>query len=103
MDDKGQVSTYINQRGCDKGLVPDWQDAGVTHAGMGVSGARADVYFSHVYDAKFKSNYVYITHNDYGKYSVGLWKNVGTGGTYLKGAFPLNFGQEGTSTNRYLS
>ena len=30
------VTTYINQRGGDKSMIPSWLDAGVTHAGMGV-------------------------------------------------------------------
>ena len=35
MDDTGKVTTYINQRGEGKGMVPRWLSAGVTHAGMG--------------------------------------------------------------------
>ena len=30
--DKGEVTTWINQRGGQKNMIPDWFDAGVTHA-----------------------------------------------------------------------
>lgn len=36
MDTKGKVTTYINQRGRTKGMIPKWLPAGVTHGGMGV-------------------------------------------------------------------
>jgi hypothetical protein len=46
LDGTGEVTTYINNRGTGKGsLVPDWQRIGVTHAGMGVAGARDRIRF----------------------------------------------------------
>lgn len=35
MDKTGKVTTYINQRGDDKGMIPRWLPAGQTHQGMG--------------------------------------------------------------------
>lgn len=34
LSEKGEVTTYINQRGEGKGMVPRWVDTGVTHPGM---------------------------------------------------------------------
>ena len=34
MDERGKTTTYINQRGDSKTLIPKWLEAGVTHAGM---------------------------------------------------------------------
>lgn len=36
MDEQGKVTTYINQRGDGKGMIPRWLSAGQTHLGMGV-------------------------------------------------------------------
>jgi hypothetical protein len=51
MDEMGRVTTYINQRGEDKGMVPRWVEAGVTHQGMGVDiGAdRSGVTFGRIF------------------------------------------------------
>ena len=35
MDKTGKVTTYINQRGDDKSMIPRWLPAGQTHLGMG--------------------------------------------------------------------
>lgn len=34
LSETGEVTTYINQRGEGKGMVPLWVDTGVTHIGM---------------------------------------------------------------------
>ena len=36
MDKTGKTTTYINQRGEGKGMVPRWLPAGQTHLGVGV-------------------------------------------------------------------
>lgn len=52
MDENGQVTTYINQRGNDKSLKPSWLSAGVTHGGMGTKGrGRQYVFFGRLYDS----------------------------------------------------
>lgn len=37
MDKTGKVTTYINQRGEGKGMVPRWLVAGQAHLGLGVN------------------------------------------------------------------
>ncbi|RYP93433.1 hypothetical protein DL770_000476 [Monosporascus sp. CRB-9-2] len=62
VDETGKTWAYTNNRGCSKGqegvdgLTPLWRaaenmvdGAGPTHAGMGVKGARDDVFFGKVY------------------------------------------------------
>jgi hypothetical protein len=49
LDDTGKVTTYINQRGQTKGLVPFWDSVGVTHGGMGETGARSQIRFARLY------------------------------------------------------
>jgi hypothetical protein len=91
VDDTGKVTTYINNRGTGKGsLVPDWVSAGVTHAGMGVAGARDRVKFGNVY-ASNGADYLYVESVEsasntsvYDNYAH-VWKNTGYGGTTLKG------------------
>ena len=91
VDDTGQVTTYINNRGTGKGsLVPDWVSAGVTHAGIGVAGARDRVKFGNVY-AGNGADYLYVETVDSASNSsvsdsyAHVWKNTGYGGTTLKG------------------
>lgn len=88
LDDEGKVTTYINQRGTGKGsLAPDWRRIGVTHAGMGVKGARDRIKFGQIWQGG-GADYSWIesmenkpTWNHY----THVWKNVGKGGTTLKG------------------
>jgi hypothetical protein len=49
MNDQGAIDTFINNRGFGPGMAPDWQDAGHTHVGMGVDGARANVRFGRLF------------------------------------------------------
>lgn len=49
MNVQGGVDTFINNRGTGYGLAPDWQNAGHTHAGMGVDGAQADIRFGRLF------------------------------------------------------
>lgn len=51
MDENGRVTTWINQRGSDKGMVPRWLEAGVTHLGMGtnIGSDRHQVVFGRIF------------------------------------------------------
>ena len=51
LDDTGKITTYINQRGQGKGLIPNWDSVGVTHGGMGEAGARPQIRFARLYDS----------------------------------------------------
>ncbi|KAF7589874.1 hypothetical protein BBP40_003586 [Aspergillus hancockii] len=89
LDDKGKVTTYINNRGTGKSLVPDWHSAGVTHAGMGTDGAKNRIKFGRVY-AGGGADYTWIEsikqpNSDDWKHYAHVWKNTGHGGTMLKG------------------
>ncbi|KAB8256183.1 hypothetical protein BDV32DRAFT_161282 [Aspergillus pseudonomiae] len=105
LDEEGKVTTYINQRGTGKGsLAPDWRRIGVTHAGMGVKGARDRIKFGQVY-AKGGADYVWIeslqnadTYNHY----TTVWKNIGSGGTTLKGDGDYYCDWRGTGADDYI-
>ncbi|KAK9413786.1 putative SGNH hydrolase-type esterase domain-containing protein [Seiridium unicorne] len=101
LDDTGKTSIYTNNRGCTKGqegvdgLTPLWRAAeNPTHGGMGVEGARDDVFFGKVFGESQSfglygnADYVYLereeTEDGY-LYSFNVWKNVGDGGSKLKG------------------
>lgn len=96
MDDEGKVTTYINNRGTGKNsLMPDWVSVGVTHAGMGVAGAKERIKFGLVYGGSTKgADYVYIESIQTAPSTVGapiynhythVWKNIGSGGRYMRG------------------
>ncbi|KAK4162929.1 hypothetical protein QBC43DRAFT_214155, partial [Cladorrhinum sp. PSN259] len=88
MDDTAKVTTYINQRGQTKGLVPYWDSVGVTHNGMSEAGARAQIRFARVYGSG-RNDYIYVKCltlvNGRCDYEVRAWKNVGSGGVHQKG------------------
>ncbi|GAM34923.1 hypothetical protein TCE0_015r02825 [Talaromyces pinophilus] len=108
LDDTGKVTTYINNRGTGKGsLAPDWVSAGVTHAGMGVAGARDRVKFGNVY-AGNGADYLYVeTVESASNASVSdnyahVWKNTGYGGTTLKGDGDYYCDMRGTDMDDYV-
>ncbi|KAK6068339.1 killer toxin subunits alpha beta [Seiridium cupressi] len=101
LDDTGKTSIYTNNRGCTKGqegvdgLTPLWRAAeNPTHGGMGVEGARDDVFFGKVFRESQSfglygnADYVYLereeTEDGYLS-SFNVWKSVGDGGSKLKG------------------
>ncbi|KAJ5801621.1 uncharacterized protein N7518_003689 [Penicillium psychrosexuale] len=114
MDDEGKVTTYINNRGTGKNsLVPDWVSAGVTHAGMGVEGAKERIKFGLVYGGSTKgADYVYIESVQTSPSTGGaapiynhythVWKNVGSGGRYLKGDGVYYCDMRGTGADDYI-
>jgi hypothetical protein len=91
LDEEGKDTTYINQRGSGKGsLVPEWRRIGITHAGMGDTSARDRIKFGQVYQGR-GADYVWIDSVEDGEsynHHAHVWKNVGKGGTTLKGEIP---------------
>ncbi|KAL4861182.1 SGNH hydrolase-type esterase domain-containing protein [Aspergillus spectabilis] len=113
LDETGQVTTYINNRGTGKGsLVPDWVSAGVTHAGMQVEGAKDRVKFGNVYPGNDNgADYVYIESAQLGpstgadplyNHYLHVWKNTGSGGTKLKGDGVFYCDMRGTGADDYV-
>ncbi|KJK61604.1 GDSL-like Lipase/Acylhydrolase family protein [Aspergillus parasiticus SU-1] len=105
LDEKGKVTTYINSRGTGKSLVPDWREAGVTHAGMGVDGAKNRIKFGRVY-AGGGADYTWIesvkqTNGDW-KHYTHVYKNTGHGGTKLKGDGVYYCDIRGTGADDYV-
>ncbi|OGM49676.1 hypothetical protein ABOM_001781 [Aspergillus bombycis] len=105
LDEEGKVTTYINQRGSGKGsLAPEWRRIGVTHAGMGIKGARDRIKFGQVYPGG-GADYVWIesmknakTYNHY----THVWKNTGRGGTTLKADGDFYCDWRGTGADDYI-
>ncbi|KFX87900.1 hypothetical protein V490_07963 [Pseudogymnoascus sp. VKM F-3557] len=94
MDTKGKVTTYINQRGGNKGMIPKWLPAGVTHVGMGVDigDKREHVTFGRIFGDNGRQDYVHwdIDNCDIlaGGPCLAWWiayENQGSGGKYQKG------------------
>ncbi|KAL4860504.1 SGNH hydrolase-type esterase domain-containing protein [Aspergillus spectabilis] len=86
VNDDGSVDTYINNRGHDKSLRPDWSDVGRTHAGMDEKGARDYIQFARIGHTG-RADYVWQNPVKSGKdmeVELHWWKNEGSGGTMLK-------------------
>ncbi|KAL2821315.1 SGNH hydrolase-type esterase domain-containing protein [Aspergillus cavernicola] len=87
--DDGSVDTYINNRGHDKSLRPDWSNSGRTHAGMGEKGARTFVQFARL-TSSGRADYIWQDpkKNENSEISMAIylhwWRNDGSGGTRLK-------------------
>ncbi|KAM7185430.1 hypothetical protein V8F20_011802 [Naviculisporaceae sp. PSN 640] len=105
LDDTGKVTTYINQRGAEKGMVPFWDEAGVTHGGMGVAGARSQIRFARIYGSG-RADYVYIKcltlNNTRCDYEVDVWRNTGSGGAHQKGDGVFWCDMSGTGNDDYV-
>ncbi|KAK2757692.1 hypothetical protein FQN54_004661 [Arachnomyces sp. PD_36] len=88
VNDDGSVETYINNRGHDKSLVPDWRDAGKTHGGFpDLENNRNYIKFGRM-TATGKADYMwsqYAPGNSEEVYTeIKWWENHGGGGTILK-------------------
>jgi hypothetical protein len=83
--DQGQVNSIINMRGWGAGIKPDWNDVGMTHAGMHVPGIQGNIKFGRIYGSG-RLDYLYLK-NETGWYDVYAFENQGTGGTRRKGKF----------------
>jgi len=127
LDDTGKVTAYINQRGSKKGLIPVWDPAGVTHAGMGETCARSQIRFAKIYgsgradvssaiSSPFRqyfpphtnpsNQYVYVkctrpspNHCDY---QILAWRNTGGGGAHQKGDGARWCDMTGTGNDDYV-
>ncbi|EEY19355.1 conserved hypothetical protein [Verticillium alfalfae VaMs.102] len=92
---QGQTTTWINKRGEKQGMIPYWQDAGVTHPdiGEGIGDARERAKFGRVFNKR-------DGFRDYGVLrrtncdstgicdgTVSIWENTngGNGGRWQKG------------------
>ncbi|KAH7311059.1 putative esterase [Rhexocercosporidium sp. MPI-PUGE-AT-0058] len=92
MTPTGQVDTFINNRGTGQGMVPDWEYVNVTHGGLssfGVTNANSVVKFGRMYGTG-KRDYIWIqavplVGNFASAIQIHVWKNLGSGGTFLKG------------------
>jgi hypothetical protein len=68
--------------------VPDWNDVGTTHGGMGVAGVSGNIKFGRIFGSG-RLDYLYIKEEkDY--YDVYAFENTGTGGTKRKGECSSN-------------
>ena len=87
------VDTYINNRGHDKSLKPDWRDAGRTHGGMHLEGTRPYIFFGRM-TLSGKSDYMWLQYapgNSEETYTkINWWRNYGTGGRVLKAVSTSN-------------
>ncbi|KAG9249745.1 uncharacterized protein F5Z01DRAFT_631089, partial [Emericellopsis atlantica] len=87
MSTTGRVTTWINQRGSGKGMVPSWLKAGndgITHGGMGtdIGDNREHVRFGRLWDGR--PSYIHWEIDD-GHLKFDIWENRGRGGKYQKG------------------
>ena len=83
IDNGGQVTTWINQRGWGAGIVPNWVGAGVTHVGVGDVDAGERIRFARVFGSG-RADYVYMKKNG-SNTDFYVWENQGAGGTLLRG------------------
>ncbi|SPO03558.1 uncharacterized protein DNG_06241 [Cephalotrichum gorgonifer] len=89
VDNTGRITTWINQRGSDKSLVPSWREAGVTHGGMSREVGRDNILFARLYDSG-RPDYILQTpypfwSDDLIVYQLEAWQNLGSGGKHQKG------------------
>jgi hypothetical protein len=83
------VETYINNRGHDKSIKPDWSHIGITHAGMEEEGTRGYIQFARLTHSG-RADYIWqnprLINDQLNTYAVDLhwWRNNGHGGTKLK-------------------
>ncbi|KAL2821004.1 hypothetical protein BDW59DRAFT_164409 [Aspergillus cavernicola] len=89
VNDDGSVDIYINNRGHDKSLRPDWSDRGRTHAGIGEKGARDYIDFPRN-SAGSRADYIWQNPRQIGnsvsrmQVDIRWWRNDGSGGTMLQ-------------------
>ncbi|KAK1518258.1 hypothetical protein CABS01_05792 [Colletotrichum abscissum] len=95
--DKGNVDTYINQRGSGKGIVPDWRKAGVTHPGQAAMGVRGNIKFGRIYGSG-RLDYIYMKEEEEW-FDMIVFENKGSGGTRRKGDGNFYCDMRGTSAD----
>ncbi|SPN96523.1 related to acetylxylan esterase [Cephalotrichum gorgonifer] len=93
MDKEGQVSTYINQRGVSKTLIPSWRDAGVTHLGVheNIGDHREYIQFGRLFGSG-RFDYIHLDRGTCDFAGDGPchikfkpYQNLGKGGRFQKG------------------
>ncbi|KAL2782956.1 SGNH hydrolase-type esterase domain-containing protein [Aspergillus keveii] len=103
VEDDGAVDTYINTRGHDQSLRPDWRHAGITHQGMDTAGVREDIRFARLSNSG-RRDYTYSTYTGLGFTTRLLWwKNEGGGGTELKSDGNFYCDMTGDGFDDYIS
>ncbi|KAF5982347.1 acetylxylan esterase [Fusarium bulbicola] len=98
--DHSQVSTWINNRGSGKGIVPQWRSAGQTHAGQAVSGIQDSIKFGRIYGSN-RLDYIFLK-EEKDHFDVVVWQNQGAGGTKLKADGNYYCDMRGTGSDDYV-
>ncbi|KAK3372649.1 carbohydrate esterase family 3 protein [Podospora didyma] len=101
ISDSGSVETFINNRGWNAGIVPNWRDAGQTHGGQaGTSGLRNKIKFGRIYGSG-RLDYIYLK-EEATYVDVLVWENTGGGGTKLKADGNFYCDMRGTGADDYV-
>ncbi|RYP60768.1 hypothetical protein DL771_010387 [Monosporascus sp. 5C6A] len=102
VDETGRVTTWINQLGSDKSMVPYWRAAGVTHPGMGEDvGGRESIVFGRIYSG-FHTDYLRWDSAGGLLSAITAWQSLGSGGRYQKGDGALWGDMTGTGNYNYV-
>lgn len=84
---QGNIDTWINQRGWEKGIRPSWHNAGTTHPGLGKTINPNNIRFGRIFGSG-RLDYIYIKEED-AHFDAHVWENKGNGGTKRKGIYPV--------------
>ncbi|ROT40793.1 hypothetical protein SODALDRAFT_105063 [Sodiomyces alkalinus F11] len=107
MDEHGRVTTWINQRGSDKGMIPRWLDAGVTHQGMGTNIGidRHQIAFGRIFGDNGRADYIHYWESctlSYCSRRFVPYENLGSGGKFQKGDGIYWGDMTGTGVDDYI-
>ncbi|KAH9211550.1 hypothetical protein DL95DRAFT_427087 [Leptodontidium sp. 2 PMI_412] len=104
------VDTFINNRGTGQGMIPDWEYVNVTHGGLssfGVTNANSVVKFGRMYGTR-RRDYIWVQvvpiigNNLALTIQIHVWKNLGSGGTFLKGDGTYYCDMDGDGKDDYV-
>ncbi|KAK4461303.1 hypothetical protein QBC42DRAFT_330084 [Cladorrhinum samala] len=102
--DTGAIETFINSRGTidtSPGIVPDWQDAGLTHPGLPVLGdVRDRIKLGRIFGSG-RLDYVYLKESSR-HFDVVAWENKGSGGRLRKSDGDFYCDMRGTGSDDYV-
>lgn len=98
--DTGNVHTWNNMRGWNKGIVPEWRDAGITHKGQAKTGIQDRIKFGRIYGSG-RHDYIYLREDDTG-IDMLVWENKGVGGTKRKADGNFYCDMRGTGSDDYV-
>ncbi|EPE24178.1 Integrin alpha N-terminal [Glarea lozoyensis ATCC 20868] len=96
----GNVNTWTNMRGWGPGIVPEWNDAGITHQGQGDQNIRRNIKFGRIFGSG-KLDYIYIK-EEKEWYDVHVWENLGAGATRRKADGNYYCDMRGTGRDDYV-